>query len=131
MVQQMMPMTGTDPLMRIEEVAHWFGSHHVLHNVNLDILRGQIVALVGPSGCGKSTLLRAIVGTHPPCDGQILILRNGAMARVERPGRDRGIVYQRYSLFPHLTAQENVAYGLMADQTGMTDRMFRRREIKI
>lgn len=123
----MIPIADTEPLLTVESVSHGFGSHHVLHNVNFEIMRGQIVALVGPSGCGKSTLLRAIVGTHPPCDGQILILRNGAMTRIEAPGRDRGIVYQRYSLFPHLTAQENVAYGLMVDRTRISDRLFRRR----
>ncbi len=56
-----------------ENVAHWFGDHHVLFDVNLKIIRGEIVSLVGPSGCGKSTLLRAIVGTHPPNKGQILM----------------------------------------------------------
>jgi NitT/TauT family transport system ATP-binding protein len=79
------------------------------------------VSLVGPSGCGKSTLLRAILGTHPPGAGQVIM--NGRP--VEGPGRERGIVYQRYSLFPFLTAQKNVAFGPMLDQTSLAYRALR------
>ncbi|MFH1077124.1 MAG: ATP-binding cassette domain-containing protein [Pseudomonadota bacterium] len=107
-------------------ISHWFGAKQVLHNVNLKIIRGEIVSLVGPSGCGKSTLLRAIIGTHPPCQGEIIVKSYGKDkgALVCQPGRDRGIVYQRYSLFPFLTAQQNVAIGLMLDQTSMPYRLF-------
>ena len=107
-------------------VHHWFGAKRVLHDVNLKIPRGQLVALVGPSGCGKSTLLRAIVGTHLPNQGQILLVgANGLETPVRGPGRDRGIVYQRYSLFPFLTAQENVAIGLSLDLSDYFYRIFR------
>jgi NitT/TauT family transport system ATP-binding protein len=115
-----------DPILQISGLSHAFGRNRVLHNLNLDIQRGQFAALVGPSGCGKSTLLRAIVGTHPPQQGRILVHGPGGPTLVEAPGRDRGIVYQRYSLFPHLTAQENVAYGLMVDQTSTPERWLRR-----
>lgn len=105
-------------------INHWFGDNHVLHDVNLKIIRGEIVSLVGPSGCGKSTLLRAIVGTHPPRTGAVIVTPAGqAEGRVvQRPGRDRGIVYQQYSLFPFFTAQQNVALGLMLDQTTLLTR---------
>ena len=108
-------------------VSHWFGDKRVLHEVNLKIIRGEIVALVGPSGCGKSTLLRAIVGTHPPCAGHVAVTAAGGGREmiVQGPGRDRGIVYQQYSLFPFLTAQENVAMGLMLDRTSIPFRCFR------
>ena len=116
-------------ILKVNALSHWFGSNRVLFNVNMDIKRGQIVALVGPSGCGKSTLLRAIVGTHPPCSGNVTMLDREQPRIIDAPGRDRGIVYQRYSLFPHLTAQENVAYGLMVDQTTISSRhLFKRRE---
>lgn len=115
-----------DPILSIDNVSHWFGKNRVLHRLNFEILSGQIVALVGPSGCGKSTLLRAIVGTHPPKTGQVRITHNGATTVVSRPNRNCGIVYQRYSLFPHLTAQENVAYGLMVDQSSLLKRLFKR-----
>jgi NitT/TauT family transport system ATP-binding protein len=115
----------SESILKIQNLSHWFSSNRIIHNVNLDIQRGQIVALVGPSGCGKSTLLRAIVGTHPPCSGNVLMCDgHGASTIIETPGRERGIVYQRYSLFPHLTAQENVAYGLMVDQTTIPRRWF-------
>jgi ABC-type Fe3+/spermidine/putrescine transport system ATPase subunit len=76
-------------------VCHWFGSKRVLTDVNLKILHGQFLSLVGPSGCGKSTLLRAIVGTHLPRQGEILLFPHGqtdAGRPVHGPGRDRGIV---------------------------------------
>src|SRR4030095_3688426 len=90
-----------------------------------DLRRGQFLSLVGPSGCGKSTLLRAIVGTHLPLKGEITVYPPGGQPRrVTGPGRDRGIVYQHYSLFPFLTAQENVAIGLSLDQTSLPFRLF-------
>jgi NitT/TauT family transport system ATP-binding protein len=107
-----------DIVLKVDGVSHWFGSNRVLYDVSFEVACGQIVSLVGPSGCGKSTLLRAILGTHPPCAGSIYM--NGML--VDQPGRDRGIVYQRYSLFPFLTAVQNVAFGLMLDQTTLTQR---------
>jgi NitT/TauT family transport system ATP-binding protein len=101
-------------------ISHWFGTNKVLYDVNLQIVRGQIVGLVGPSGCGKSTLLRAKIGTHAPCKGEVLVNK----VRVVGPGRDRGIVYQQYTLYPFLTAQQNVAFGLMLDQTTFPRRIF-------
>jgi len=108
-------------------VNHWFGEKRVLADVNLKIIRGQFLSLVGPSGCGKSTLLRAILGTHLPKQGQILLFPFGEDSpgvAVGGPGRDRGIVYQRYSLFPFLTARENVAIGLSLDQSSLPFRLF-------
>lgn len=110
----------SDIVLECRGVEQSFGEKQVLCDVNLKIARGQIVALVGPSGCGKSTLLRAILGTHPPGGGQILMNDQA----VRGPGRERGIVYQRYSLFPFLTAQKNVAFGLMLDQTNLWYRTF-------
>jgi NitT/TauT family transport system ATP-binding protein len=108
-------------------VHHWFGEKRVLADVNLKILRGQFLSLVGPSGCGKSTFLRAILGTHLPRQGEILLFPFGQESRgvaILGPGRDRGIVYQHYSLFPFLTAQENVAIGLSLDRTSFPFRLF-------
>ena len=113
-------MDESDIVLECRNVSHWFGKKKVLNNVNLKIGRGQIVALVGPSGSGKSTLLRAILGTHPPRAGEVLM--NGVPYR--RPDRNRGIVYQRYSLFPFLTAEENVAFGLKLDSTSIASRLF-------
>ena len=122
--------TETSPKLSLDcqSVSHWFGTKKVLHDINLSVERGQFVSLVGPSGCGKSTLLRAIVGTHLPRKGEILTLSQDPAdtgTKVGGPGRDRGIVYQHYSLFPFLTALENVALGLKLDETSMGCRTFR------
>ncbi|MDZ4780786.1 MAG: ABC transporter ATP-binding protein [Planctomycetia bacterium] len=109
-----------DIVLECRGVSKRFGDHAVLHDVNLKIARGQIVSLVGPSGCGKSTLLRAILGTHPPDSGEVLM--NGKP--ITGPGRDRGIVYQRYGLYPFLTARQNVAFGPMLDETNLAYRFF-------
>jgi NitT/TauT family transport system ATP-binding protein len=93
----------------------------VLTNINLKIKAGSIVALVGPSGCGKSTLFSHILGTHHPTEGEIHI----GCKKVAAPTRDVGIVYQDYSLYPFLTAQDNVAFGLKLDQTNLFDRIVR------
>jgi len=106
--------------LKIDEVCHNFGTNQVLNHVNLKVGHGQFVALVGPSGCGKSTLLRAILGTHLPASGKIYA--HGT--EIERPSRDVGIVYQHYSLYDFLTAQENVALGPMLDKTNLWYRVF-------
>ena len=107
--------------LEIDGVSHWFGSNKVLSDINLKIAEGQIVAIVGPSGCGKSTLLRAILGTHPPKAGRILA--DGQ--EINGPSRAVGIVYQHYTLYDFLTAQENVAFGLKLDQTSLPYRLFK------
>ena len=117
-----------DVVLEIQAVSHWFGDRKVLFDINLRIVRGEIVGLVGPSGCGKSTLLRAITGTHLPERGRVVVYSGNSNedgAAVEGPGRDRGIVYQRYSLFPFLTAQQNVAIGPMFDRTNLPYRFFK------
>ncbi len=111
---------STDIVLECRDVQQWFGPNRVLGGVDLKIGRGQICALVGPSGSGKSTLLRAILGTHPPKSGKVLM--DGVACL--KPDRNRGIVYQRYSLFPFLTAEENVAFGLTLDETSIPDRLF-------
>lgn len=106
--------------VEVRGVSHYFGTHRVLNDIHLKIIPGQIVALVGPSGCGKSTLLKAILGTHPPAEGEIIV--DGQAVRA--PSRKVGIVYQHYSLFDFLTAEENVAFGLKLDATSLPFRTF-------
>jgi NitT/TauT family transport system ATP-binding protein len=79
-----------------------------LENIDLEIPRGQFVCLLGPSGCGKSTLLNAIAGFAPPTTGRILA--DGAA--VSGPGPERGMVFQEYALFPWMTVEQNVGFGL-------------------
>ena len=123
-------MKTPNTIVKCDKVSHSFGANRVLHKINLRIEAGQIVGLVGPSGCGKSTLLRAIVGTHLPKEGSIYTflhhpghMNHGLESLVTRPGRDRGIVYQKYSLMQFLTARQNVALGPKLDQTTPLQRM--------
>ena len=119
-------MLRHDIVLECRNVSHRIGDNRILHDINLKIIRGEIVALVGKTGAGKSTLLRAILGTHLPREGQVIVISAEGEQRVlKNPGRDCGIVYQHYSLFPFLTAQQNVAMGLMLDQTSIPWRMFR------
>lgn len=92
-----------------------------LEDISLDVRAGEFLALVGPSGCGKSTLLDLLGGLTTPTSGRILL--DGRP--ITEPGRDRGIVFQQYALFPWRTAAENVEFGL--DIAGLN--ATRRREI--
>lgn len=106
--------------LEIKNLSHYFGDFRVLDKINLKVLPGQIVAVVGPSGCGKSTLLKAILGTHPPSEGEILA--DGIP--VNGPTRNVGIVYQHYSLYDFLTAEKNVSFGLKLDESSLWSRLF-------
>ncbi|MCO7125297.1 ABC transporter ATP-binding protein [Sporolactobacillus shoreicorticis] len=79
-----------------------------LNNINLDVKDKEFVAILGASGCGKSTLLRIIGGLETPSEGTVLI--NGGA--ITEPGADRGMVFQSYTLFPWLTVQKNIEFGL-------------------
>lgn len=88
---------------------------------------GELIAIVGPSGCGKSTLLRIIAGLEPhfpATSGETLVLGKP----IEKPGADRGMVDQKYSLMPHLTVAENIAFGLKLRGVGRKERRDRARE---
>lgn len=81
----------------------------VLENLNLEVASGEFITMVGASGCGKSTFLRLLLGQEKPSKGQILL--DGEPLAAE-PGPERGVVFQRYSVFPHLTVLGNVMLGL-------------------
>lgn len=94
--------------LTLKNVWKEYGDQIVLENVSFDIAPRSFVALVGPSGCGKSTLLRLLLGQEQVTRGTITL--DGAPLPTE-PGPDRGVVYQRYSVFPHLTVLGNVMLG--------------------
>jgi NitT/TauT family transport system ATP-binding protein len=83
-------------------------SVQALSGVHFAVEEGEFACIVGPSGCGKTTLLRTVAGLEEPSEGRVVI--DGE--RVEGPGTDRGMVFQEYGLFPWLTVQENVCFGL-------------------
>lgn len=82
-----------------------------VHNVNLDIKKGELVTLLGPSGCGKTTTLRMIAGFEFPTQGKI-ILDDNEINSLPPHKRDMSMVFQSYAIFPHLNVFENIAYGL-------------------
>ena len=86
---------------------------HALKAIDLEIVRGEFVCLLGPSGCGKSTLLNAVAGFSLPTSGDITV--DGAT--ILSPGPDRGMVFQEYALFPWMTVEQNVAFGLQIKGT--------------
>lgn len=99
--------------LTVDNVTHQFGSFVALKQVNLEIQPGELVALLGPSGCGKTTLLRAIAGFIKPSSGHILI-DGQRVEQVPTSKRGVGVVFQNYALFPHMSVQDNIAYGLRA-----------------
>ena len=100
-----------------------YGPQVVLENIGLSITPRAFVALVGPSGCGKTTFLRMLLGQERPTRGTILM--DGTPLPPE-PGPDRGVVYQRYSVFPHLTALQNVMLGPELRAARLTGRLWGR-----
>ncbi|WP_174291746.1 ABC transporter ATP-binding protein [Sphingomonas bacterium] len=98
-----------------------YGGKVVLERVSLHLAERSFVAVVGPSGAGKTTLLRLLLGQEAPSRGQVLL--DGKPMRAEC-GPDRGVVFQRYSVFPHLTALRNVMFGLECAQAPVTARLF-------
>ena len=99
--------SSADAALHIEDLYKSYGPKLVLENVDLSTRPGTFCSVVGPSGCGKSTLFRLVLGEEMPTRGLIHIEGE----RVTAPGTDRGIVYQRYSLYPNLTVLDNVALG--------------------
>lgn len=123
-------MEGHDIVLDCQNVHRHFGSRRkpvrVLADINLQIARGQSVALLGKSGSGKSTLFNMIVGTFRPTQGRVLVATGEGMHEVTGHGRDRGIVYQQVALLPHMTAVENVAIGLVLNESTIPRRTYAR-----
>lgn len=108
-------------LLSLRDVWVEYGDKVVLENVQLDIAAGSFVSIIGPSGAGKSSLLRVILGQEAPTRGSIWL--DGAPLTPEC-GPDRGVVFQRYSVFPHLSALDNTLFGLECAQAPFAARLF-------
>jgi len=130
-----LPASSQAELVRFDKVTKSFGAGPEIRVAIQDVSfiihdlpnTGELVAIVGPSGCGKSTLLRIIAGLrphHPPTSGEARVFGRP----IEKPGAERGMVDQKYSLLPHLTVLENIAFGLHLRGVPARERRDRARE---
>ena len=107
-------------IVSIRSVTKSFGDFTAVDDVSLDIEEGEFFALLGPSGCGKTTLLRMVSGFETPTMGQVLI---GGEDMTDTPPNRRPVnmVFQSYAVFPHMTVEKNVAYGLKMERVGAAE----------
>ena len=110
------PPNAAAPIIQMKDVSKWYGNFQVLHDVSLDVGKGERVVVCGPSGSGKSTLIRCINRLETHQSGQIVV--NGLemtdnVKNIDRIRRNIGMVFQNFNLFPHLTVLENLTLGPM------------------
>ncbi|MCC5969762.1 MAG: ABC transporter ATP-binding protein [Pararhodobacter sp.] len=106
--------TTARPFISIRNITKRFGDFTAVNDISLDIYQGELFCLLGGSGCGKSTLLRMLAGFEVPTAGQILI-DGQDMAGVPADKRPTNMMFQSYALFPHMSVEKNVAYGLLRE----------------
>ncbi len=109
--------------VQVHRLWKYYGRQVVLENINLDIASGEFVTIVGSSGCGKTTFLRLLLGEERPTRGEIRI--DGEQL-ADEPGPDRGVVFQKYSVFPHMSALDNVLVGAEFAGAALSARLFGR-----
>ncbi len=103
------------PLLEIRNLTKSYDGQHAVDDVSLTIYKGEIFALLGASGCGKSTLLRMLAGFEQPSAGQIM-LDGVDLSQVPPYLRPINMMFQSYALFPHMTVEQNIAFGLKQDK---------------
>ena len=121
------PFTA-DPAVRLRGVRRVFGDVVAIENLDLDIAPGEFFTMLGPSGSGKTTTLRVIAGFEQP-DAGTVELAGVDVTRVAPSERDVNTVFQDYALFPHMTVQENVEYGLRVKGVSRRDRRAKAQEV--
>jgi len=101
-------------ILELDGLSHHYDTERVVADVSFGVEESELVALLGPSGCGKTTLVQAIAGHVTPAGGSVR-LRGTDVTDMTPEKRDVGVVFQRSTLYPHMTVRENVAYGLRAN----------------
>ncbi len=98
------------PMIKFSEVNKWYGTHHVLQNISLEVAKGEVVVVCGPSGSGKSTLIRCVNGLEKFQKGELLVdsISVTETAKLRQLRMELGFVFQQFNLYPHMTALENV-----------------------
>jgi putative spermidine/putrescine transport system ATP-binding protein len=110
--------------VRLQNLSRSFGTARALDGLNLDLAPGELVALLGPSGCGKTTALRIVAGFETADSGTVEVDGHD-VSGIPAAKRDMGMVFQSYSLFPNMSALENVSFGLRMRRLGSADRQRR------
>lgn len=125
------PGAPSPPIVSFRNVTKRYGAFTAIQDVSFEVDdlhgKGEFICMLGPSGCGKSTVLRLIAGLspqHPPTSGTVLVDGRPVVGS----GADRGMVFQDYSSFDHLTVEDNVAFGLRCQGVGKAERRERARE---
>lgn len=119
---------GSEPFIQIRNVSKHFGDFVAVDSVDLDIHRGELFSILGGSGCGKTTLLRMMAGFETPTVGRILI--DGVDITDQPPyRRPVNMMFQSYAIFPHMTVEKNVAYGLQKERVSRAETKSRVAEI--
>ncbi|MCA3562129.1 MAG: ABC transporter ATP-binding protein [Aestuariivirga sp.] len=117
-----------EPFLRIENISKFFGPFQAVRNVTLSINKGEIFSLLGGSGCGKTTLLRMLAGFEEPSSGKIF-LDGRDMTGVAPWDRPVHMMFQSYALFPHMSVEKNVGYGLKHENMAAGQKAARVREM--
>ena len=120
--------TRSGVALQLVELCRSWGAVRALDGLSLDIAAGELVAFLGPSGCGKTTALRIIAGLDDADSGEVLV-EGEDISRVRASRRGMGMVHQAYSLFPNMTARDNVAFGLLMRKVGKAERHRRARDL--
>src|SRR4051812_4262618 len=107
--------------LELQDLHRTFGSHVALDGINISLDQGEFLSLLGPSGCGKTTALRIVAGFDRPDAGRVVV-DGRDLSGVGPNKRDMGMVFQAYSLFPNMTARQNVEFGLKIRGRDKADR---------